>query len=339
MSKLRQYLFSQLTASFFQIFFILFAITSIIYLIRIASLTSIIEVSFLELITLYLYSVPSILLYTLPIVFFVALSLTISNLSNEYETIVITSFGLSPYKILKIFLPITLLLVVTLLIVALGLIPKTKDLSKVFIENKKSEAKLNIKASENGQKFGDWLVYIDSEKDDVFHGITMFKKESSSKELISSNQAKSEIENGAFLFRLFDGRAFIIKDEIEQIDYKRLTILNTNPRNIVEQNFSNIKAYWANSNKDQKLLRDLALYILISLFPLISLFWIIFIGYYNPRYEKKQVSLYTGVVVTLYIVLMISLNKYIPIESIFIISAIWSIAGFILMKKFVLNRY
>lgn len=160
MNKLKNYLYFQLSSSFFQIFFVLFAITSIIYLVRIASLTSIIQMNGFELFMLYLYATPNIIFYTLPIVFFVAFAITISRLSSEYETIVITSFGLNPYRIIKIFFPITLIVSITLLIVSLGLVPKAKDLSRVFIEKKKNEAKLNIQASQNGQKFGNWLVYI-----------------------------------------------------------------------------------------------------------------------------------------------------------------------------------
>lgn len=52
-----------------------------------------------ELFTLYLYSVPNILFYTLPISFFIALVIALGKLSSEYELIVITSFGLNPTKI------------------------------------------------------------------------------------------------------------------------------------------------------------------------------------------------------------------------------------------------
>ena len=99
--KLKKYLMTTYSQSFFPIFLTLYVITSIVYLVKIASLTSIIQINFLELLELYGYTIPTILFYTLPITIFVALALTLSKLSSEYELIVITSFGLNPIKILK----------------------------------------------------------------------------------------------------------------------------------------------------------------------------------------------------------------------------------------------
>jgi len=111
MKLLKKYLLINFSQTFFPIFLTLYSITSIIFLVKIASLTSIIQINFFELLELYLYSVPTILFYTLPISIFVSLSLTLSKLSSEYELIVITSFGLNPIKILKIFLPTLIYLV------------------------------------------------------------------------------------------------------------------------------------------------------------------------------------------------------------------------------------
>jgi lipopolysaccharide export system permease protein len=160
--KLKQYLYSQLAITFFPIFLGLYFITSIVFLVKIASLTSIITINFIELFTLYAYVIPQILFYTMPISFFISLVITLSKLSSEYELTVITSFGLNPVKILKIFLPLTLVLSAALLVISVGLIPKTKFLTKQFLDAKTKEANFNIKASEFGQKFGDWLIYIKS---------------------------------------------------------------------------------------------------------------------------------------------------------------------------------
>lgn len=132
--KLKGYLLSQLGNSFFPIFLGLFFITSIIFLVRIASLTSVVTINFLELGTLYSYVIPNILFYTLPVSFFISLVITLSKLSSEYELIVITSFGLNPKNILKIFLPVTFIISVSLLIISLGLIPKTKYLTNKLMD-------------------------------------------------------------------------------------------------------------------------------------------------------------------------------------------------------------
>ena len=158
--KLNNYLYSQLAITFFPIFLGLFFITSIVFLVKIASLTSIITMDFFELFKLYAYSTSQIIFFTMPISFFISLVITLAKLASEYELTVITSFGLNPVNILKVFLPVTLLLSALLLVVSVGLIPKTKFLTKQFLDVKKKEANFNIKASEFGQKFGDWLIYI-----------------------------------------------------------------------------------------------------------------------------------------------------------------------------------
>ena len=101
MKLLKKYLLIKYSETFFPIFLTLFTITSIIFLVKIASLTSVIQINFFELLELFSYSAPKILFYTLPISVFVSLVLTLSKLSSEYELIVITSFGLNPIKILK----------------------------------------------------------------------------------------------------------------------------------------------------------------------------------------------------------------------------------------------
>src|SRR5574344_2108477 len=167
-----------------------------VFLVKIASLTSIITMNFFELFKLFSYSIPQIIFFTLPITFFISLAITLSKLSSEYELTVITSFGLNPEKILKIFFPITAILTLLLLVVSVGLIPKAKYLSKQFIEIKKKEANFNIKESEFGQKFGDWLIYINGKDENVYQEVTLFKSEKSSENFIVSDQAVLENEKG-----------------------------------------------------------------------------------------------------------------------------------------------
>ena len=59
-----------------------------------------------------------------------------SKLSSEYEMVVITSYGLNPLNIIKIFLPLTTYLTIFYSL-SLGLIPKTKYLLKLSLKLKK----------------------------------------------------------------------------------------------------------------------------------------------------------------------------------------------------------
>jgi len=223
--KLKQYLYSQLAVTFFPIFLGLYFITSIVFLVKIASLTSIITINFFELFKLYSYVVPQIIFYTMPISFFISLVITLSKLASEYELTVITSFGLNPTKILKIFLPITLILSAALLVVSVGLIPKTKFLTKQFLDVKKKEANFNIKASEFGQKFGDWLIYIQNKEDKLYEGIKLFKTQNGKDQFILSQTAILSNDKGELSFKLDDGKAFYIdENELNQINFKAMYI-------------------------------------------------------------------------------------------------------------------
>ncbi len=96
--RLSNYLHSQLAISFFPIFLGLSFITSIVFLVKIVSLTSIIKMDFLDLFWLYLYTMPQIIFFTLPVTFFMSLVISVSRLSSEYELAVISSLELAHLK-------------------------------------------------------------------------------------------------------------------------------------------------------------------------------------------------------------------------------------------------
>ena len=69
---------------------------------------------------------------------------------------------------MKIFLPLTLHLRLLILVVSLRLIPNTDFERKQFVKIKKNEANFNIKSGEFGQKFGDWLIFINDKKNNLY---------------------------------------------------------------------------------------------------------------------------------------------------------------------------
>jgi len=270
--KLKQYLFSQISLTFIPIFFGLFFITSIVYLVKIAALTSVITMNVVELFTLYVYIVPSIIFYTLPISFFISLVIALSKLSSEYELIVITSFGLNPLKFVKMLFPITFLLTISMIIISLGLIPKTKHLTNNMLEIKKKEANFNIKASEFGQKFGDWLVYITDKKDKVYSDVKLFKTDGKTDQFILSKTATLNNNDGDLSFVLQDGKSFAINQkELNQIDFKDMRI-NSKLANSDAKLFTNPLSYWKFKLENKQDVDDFVFYTLASFFPILSLF-------------------------------------------------------------------
>ncbi|CAM3831039.1 LptF/LptG family permease [Arcobacter cloacae] len=337
--KLNHYLHSQLAITFFPIFLGLYFITSIVFLVRIASLTSVITMDFIELFTLYSYVIPQIIFYTMPISFFISLVITLAKLSSEYELTVITSFGLNPVKILKIFLPITFILSALLIVISVGLIPKTKFLTNQFLTIKKKEANFNIKASEFGQKFGDWLIYISDKNDKVYQDLKLFKTENKKDQFIVSKTAVLDNDKGNLSFRLIDGKAFIFDDEeFNQIDYESMYI-NDSIADGKMENFENSYLFWKNKIETRTDLDDLTFFVLTSLFPLISIFLIITFGYFNPRYEKNRAVFYSLIAVVSYYVLIKIIGDRILLHAIYIIPIIWISGTYFLYSKTIQKEY
>ncbi len=306
---------------------------------RIAALTSVITMNVIELFTLYLYSVPNILFYTLPISFFIALVIALGKLSSEYELIVITSFGLNPTRILKIFFPITLILSVSLIIVSLGLIPKTKFLTSEMLDFKKREANFNIKSSEYGQKFGDWMIYIDNKTDKVYDEVKLFKTKDNTDEFIISKNATLNNINSQLSFELTNGKLFNIKEhEINQVDFKTM-LINESIANKGSESFTTSYAYWAENLKGNSQVDKFAFYILISIFPLISLFLVIAFGYYNPRYEKNRSVALSVLSIVIYYVLTDYTVKNVFLHALYIIPLVWAVGCYIVYKKKIQRVY
>ncbi|MCT7472498.1 LptF/LptG family permease [Aliarcobacter cryaerophilus] len=337
--RLSNYLHSQLAISFFPIFLGLFFITSVVFLVKIVSLTSVIKMNFIELSSLYLYTVPQILLFTLPISYFLSLVISISKLSSEYEMTVITSFGVGPLNIVKKLLPITLLISIALLVITLGLIPKAKYLMNSFIDYKKNEANFNIKESEFGQKFGDWLIFIEKKEDNIYKNVKLFKKENNKEELIVSETAILENKKGNLTFKLFNGKIFIIDDsELNEIDFETMYIneIVNNQQILV---FSTSLNYWILSLEYNLDNDSFVFFILTSIFPLISLFLVVTFGYFNPRYEKNRAVAYSIGAVILYYVLIKYIGDRLLLHSLYIIPTIWIIASYILYSKTIKKEY
>lgn len=337
--KLKQYLYSQLAITFFPIFLGLFFITSIIFLVKIASLTSIITINFIELFTLYAYVIPQIIFYTMPISFFISLVITLSKLASEYELTVITSFGLNPIKILRIFLPLTLILSAALLVISVGLIPKTKFLTKQFLDAKTKEANFNIKASEFGQKFGDWLIYIKSREDKVYNEVKLFKTEENKDQFILSKTAVLNNDKGNLSFKLNDGKAFFIEEsEVNQVDFKSMQINDTIAGSKLGI-FTTTYDYWKDRIKRKVDIDDLTFFVLTSLFPMLSLFLVITFGYFNPRYEKNRAVSYSLISIVLYYVLIKAIGDSLLLHALYLIPLIWIISTYFLYTRTVKKEY
>jgi len=305
MNRVSRYLLKHFSELFSSLFFILFFITSVVFFIKLTAMTAIIKMNFLELGTLYIYLLPRTLIYTLPLTFFIALCITLFNLSKENETIVLFTLGYNPKKIAQLFLTLASALSLILIIDIFILIPISKQLNNNFLEYKKAEAKFNIKANEFGQKFSDWLVYIEhSDNNQNYKGITLYQAPTPKEDekLILANNAVIFNEKGTLRLNLDQGKVFeFTKEDIQQIDFERMHI-NSSPKTPVGA-MQTIEEYWNGIFVDQKRAYDLAFFLLIALFPIASTLIALSIGIVTYRYDKGSIYIAMFSTIALYLIL------------------------------------
>ncbi|MEA2050593.1 MAG: LptF/LptG family permease [Campylobacterota bacterium] len=328
MKLLKKYLLHTFSQTFFPIFFTLYVITSIVYLVKIAALTSIIQINFLELLTLYSFSIPTILFYTLPISSFISLILSISKLSNEYELIVITSFGLNPLRLIRLIFPIILLITTFLLINNLALVPKANFLNKSFIEKKKKEAQFNIKASEYGQQFDKWFLYVDEKKDELYNDIVLFKQEQNKDTIVIAKHATINNNKSSLSLNLQDGRVVEIKDKLSQVDFGTMIINNEIKQSKNINSIDDLILYWSDifTNKNKMYRFNFA--ILIAILPLVSILYIISLGFYNPRYDKNYSTSIALALAVIYLLITKKVSNEFGIIALYSIPILWIISSY-----------
>ncbi|WP_458701446.1 LptF/LptG family permease [Sulfurospirillum sp. 1307] len=341
MNRVNNYLLKQFSSIFSSLFFTLFFITSIIFFIKIANITSVIKITFVELGILYLYLIPNILIYTLPVTFFIAVCISLFNLSKENEIIVLFTLSHSPRKIAKLFTTVSFILTTLLIINIIVLIPTAKQLNANFIDYKKVEAKFNIKATEFGQKFSNWLVYINkSDKKGTYDSVVMYQadKKNDPEKLITAKKANIKNKKGILQLELDDGRAFQIeKDKIEQLDFKKMYLYNETREYVSE--VKSIKDYWLAALKYPKRAYDLAFFLLIALFPLATALFAVSIGIVTYRYEKKGIYPSMALVIMAYMIPGFIMIKYWNLIGLIILFSSFMTLSYLYYKRKILTRY
>lgn len=341
MGRVNHYLLRHFSSLFASLFFTLFFITSVVFFIKIASITSVIKINFYELGLLYVFLLPNILIYTLPVTFFIALSISLFNLSKENETIVLFTLGYRPQKIARFFVLIASILSLLLIINILVLIPTAKQLNANFIDHKKAEAKFNIKATEFGQKFADWLVYIDEDDNNKsYSGVVMYQQASAknTEKIITAKSADINNEKGLLKLELDSGKAFELSEKtIEQINFHKMYLTSIQKDNI--KKILDIVSYWKQAFKSKKIANNLAFLTLIALFPVATVLFAISIGIVTYRYERNKIYFSITAVIFGYIVPGVILIQYASLSIVLPVFFITLITSYLYYKKKILLRY
>ncbi len=286
---------------FIPLFLVLFCIITISSLIKLATLTSIISIDAGEFFYLYFLSIDEVIFFSLNATFAISMCLSLSKLSSEYELITLSSFGFSPLGVIKIIFPIALLVSVFSILLSLGVSPKLEQLKDSFLNKKKQSASFNIKEGEYGQRFGDWIVYANSKEGNDYKDIILLSNEDNVIILILASSAFIENNGGILRLNLQKGRIIKTANDIKQINFEYMVLSNILPPSKRIDNLNDIVYYWANKGgfRSSKFLW----YIAISAFPLLSLFFYLSIGYFNPRNGANYSTFFAISILVVYVIL------------------------------------
>ena len=297
-----RYMLNQFLSTNLSLFGVLFLIVSMVFFIQLARMTASIEISLFDFFKLYSFMIPRILIFTLPLSFFIALTLTLYRLSRENESIVYFTLGFSPTQMGRFFLRIAGLMSAFCLLVSLVFIPIALVLQNNFIDYKKTQVKFNIKSGEFGQKFLDWLIFIEKENDGLYQNIIMYRplKKLDEKELfIIAKEGILERNEQSLSFRLRQGSVYDFEqNQTWYAGHFDDIVINTLISDDIESR--TLLEYYKGISTSPKRAQEFVIYTLIALFPLVSTLFALSFGIVTYRYDKGLVYLSVFLVVGLY---------------------------------------
>lgn len=334
----KKYILSHLSSTFFSIFIPLFTIASVIFLVKISSYTTIITLNSYEMFKLYLFSLPQLLFFTLPITFVVSVTMTLYKLSQDNELLVLFSLGKSPIDILKMILSSAILLSIILLFNYIYAMPYIKNISENFIQYKKAEAKFNISASEFGHNFGDWMLFIKESDGHRFKDIVLYNKELQNDIIIKADDAVLINDSGYLKLELNSGISYSKdKNELKAAMFQKAHINDKMKSD--ENRFTTINNYWNSDERSDYKTEKIISQTLISIFPLISLFLIFAMGIVHSRNQKRWIYLWIFISITIYYTIISTAQTMHNFNAIWIVSLLWLAIGYGFYRVLVGRRF
>lgn len=335
MVNIKGYISSNFTKAFLTIFIPFFLIISLVYLVKISTLTRHIQIDFPELLLLYSYSLPNIIFYTIPLSFIAAVANTLMKLSQDNELIALYALGLRSRKILRSILLLAVLF--SLLLSALSFlgIPMSKQLYNAFKEKKKAEATLNIVPGKLGQKFGDYYIYVKEkdEKNGLFHDMVIYNRTKKDEEqFFSSREGQLNRDKLVASLLLKDGYGYTYtKDRLQQAKYKTLEVFDSKQK--YRFHFQDIVSYWALSKTDRIRRGRILFYLFVSLIPILSVYLVAAFSMINPRYQANYAFIVIFLSALFLYLIASSLEKWGNIPVLIVTAAAVFLLGRVLFEK------
>ncbi|HIQ50484.1 MAG TPA: LptF/LptG family permease [Nautiliaceae bacterium] len=292
MDRLSKYLLLSFSSIFLSIFGVLFLITSIIIIISISNVTSNIHITFLDLLKLYLLSLPRVIFITLSISFFISTVALFSKFSETTELIALFSNGISPFKILKPFFYLAIFITILNLIILFISIPYSKTAYHNLKNEKRENTKFNFQTSQMSQRFDKWNIFISSKEENKYKNIILYNNKE--QKFILAKEANLANKSSYISLKLNKGKIYDI-NKSTIIDFSSLEINKKLPNlNIsifkIDKYFSQFKKLFI-------------FYLPFALIPISLIFFIPVISFFHPRVHKNYSLLQAIFLITLYLVI------------------------------------
>jgi len=340
MGKIYRYLLGDFFKTFLTYFGIMFFLVSVIYFVRIAGYTSVMTLDFVDIAQIYFYYLPQIVIYTFPLTYFIALVVSLYNFSKEGEMLVLFSLGKSPKKVIGVYLLISFFVSVFLIVNSLVLMPLSEQASHNFLKIKRVESKINVRSSEVGQKIGKWNIFTKESQKYKYKDLILFSNNYEGKEqLILAKSAKFDSFGDTVSLTLDDGNHFMIDGDnrVVQTEFKVLKLTNSLQRSTLDN--KSIYEYWLDAKKDSYRSKWLSIYILLSLFPFLSVLLAFAIGIVNTRIEKRSISFWIALVVIFYYGFVFKLADKSPLYGGIGFVVFFVIVSYIVVNNKIFKRY
>jgi lipopolysaccharide export system permease protein len=292
---------------------------------------------------LYLFILPDLLFYTIPLAFFIGGVTTFNKLSFDSEMVVIFSLGVPPKFIMRKLFGFGVTVTALLLFVSIVMIPHTKQMYKEFINIKKQNAILNIEPTDFGEKFGGWSIFIEDMKETstgkIYTNVALFYQDGDKEErFIVAESAKIEKNIGVVQLVLKNGSLFSYRiDNISEVYFEEMRINDLNSMN--RDDYMDTLEYLEYSLQNKKRRVKLIVNIALSLFPLATIFLIMAIGIQNMRHGKGVINLFIGLSIAIYYFAIFSLSKPLDFWIIGLLVPSWFVGTYFIYKQKILSRY
>lgn len=218
------------------------------------------------------------------------------------------------------------------------LMPLSSALQSNFIQYKRTEAKFNIKATEFGQKFSNWLVFVNDTALDKYKDIVMYSKDDDKDSIIASSEAEVINDEGEVRLELHDGKAYSIDAKnVNQLEFEDMII-----RSIVDSknvDAKTIKDYWSDLPTNIKKQKDFVFNLLLALFPLATTLFALSFGIVTYRYQQGGIYIAITTIVLTYFGLTFIASSFYPMYSLLFIFLLFMSASILYFKKRILNYY